>query len=142
MALQKRPGHRPPLHRSSFRSEPPGEALPDAEIICRFAQKMGYQGFDYTNAGEIYDEHCRLTAGTRIDISGLSYKILQEQRSIQWPYKNGQGTARLFTDHLSDRNRQAKPCPTRRSSAALRKKWATRDLIILTRARFMMNIAG
>ncbi|WP_346318497.1 molybdopterin-dependent oxidoreductase [Chitinophaga sp. YIM B06452] len=81
-------------------TEPPGEALPDAEIICRFAQKMGYNGFDYTNPSEIYDEHCRLTAGTRIDISGLSYKILQERRSIQWPYNNGQGTARLFTDHL------------------------------------------
>ena len=27
-----------------------GEALPDAEIICRFAQKMGYKGFDYTNS--------------------------------------------------------------------------------------------
>ncbi len=27
----------------------PGEALPDAEIICRFAKAMGYNGFDYNN---------------------------------------------------------------------------------------------
>jgi ferredoxin-nitrate reductase len=79
----------------------PGEALPDAEIICRFAQKMGYNGFDYTNFSAIYAEHCALTAGTNIDISGLSYDILKQKQSVQWPYpKNttGSGTARLFAD--------------------------------------------
>ena len=50
----------------------PGEALPDAEIICRFAQKMGFPGFKYRNAAAIYmTEHCVLTEGTSIDISGL-----------------------------------------------------------------------
>jgi ferredoxin-nitrate reductase len=77
----------------------PGEALPDAEIICRFAQKMGYSGFDYTSPSEIYDEHCRLTTGTNIDVSGLSYALLKEKRSVQWPWVNGAGTPRLFTDH-------------------------------------------
>jgi ferredoxin-nitrate reductase len=77
----------------------PGEALPDAEIICRFAQKMGYHGFSYANAGEIYDEHCRLTAGTHIDISELSYALLKEKRSVQWPFVGGNSTPRLFTDH-------------------------------------------
>ena len=79
----------------------PGEALPDAEILCRFAQKMGFEGFNYKNAGEIYAEHCALTEGTNIDISGLDYEILKEQRSVQWPYSKtatGNGTARLFTD--------------------------------------------
>ncbi|MEO6456314.1 MAG: molybdopterin-dependent oxidoreductase [Ginsengibacter sp.] len=79
----------------------PGEALPDAEIACRFAKKMGYEGFDYKNAAEIYEEHCRLTAGTNIDISGLSHEILKEKRSVQWPYtkdEKGFGSARLYTD--------------------------------------------
>ena len=79
----------------------PGEALPDAEIICRFAQKMGYKGFDYKNSSEIYAEHAALTAGTNIDVSALSYEILKEKRSVQWPYTNevnGFGTPRLFTD--------------------------------------------
>ncbi|SIO02767.1 nitrate reductase [Chitinophaga niabensis] len=83
-------------------TDAPGEALPDAEIICRFAKKMGYKGFDYANAGEIYNEHCRLTAGTNIDISGLNYQLLKEKRSVQWPYPDGtkdHGTPRLFTDH-------------------------------------------
>ncbi len=79
----------------------PGEALPDAEIVCRFAKAMGFQGFDYTGAADIYAEHCALTEGTNIDISGLSYEILKNKRSVQWPYPKGttdSGTARLFED--------------------------------------------
>ncbi|MGN7818970.1 molybdopterin-dependent oxidoreductase [Chitinophaga sp. 22536] len=80
-------------------TEAPGEALPDAEIICRFAQRMGYKGFDYATTEDIYKEHVQLTAGTNIDISGLNYDILKAQRSVQWPYHMGKGTPRLFTDH-------------------------------------------
>jgi ferredoxin-nitrate reductase len=92
----------------------PGEALPDAEIICRFAKKMGFHGFDFKDAGEIYAEHAALTKGTTIDISDLNYDILQEKRSVQWPYREVKsekskvkseeeekpylGTPRLFTD--------------------------------------------
>ncbi|UOG74947.1 molybdopterin-dependent oxidoreductase [Hymenobacter tibetensis] len=79
----------------------PGEALPDAEIICRFAQAMGFAGFDYASPEAIYQEHTRLTAGTTLDISGLNYSILRELGSVQWPYRAGQtapGTPRLFTD--------------------------------------------
>jgi ferredoxin-nitrate reductase len=79
----------------------PGEALADAEIICRFAKHMGYKGFEYKNFSEIYAEHAALTAGTNIDISALNYDILKEKCSVQWPYTkqiNGYGTQRLFTD--------------------------------------------
>lgn len=77
----------------------PGEALPDAEIICRFAKKMGYKGFNFKNAAEIFAEHCALTAGTNMDISALSYDVLQQKGSVQWPYTNlVKGTPRLFTD--------------------------------------------
>ena len=65
----------------------PGEAIPDAEIICRFAQKMGFPGFDFTNMAAVYAEHAALTAGTNIDVSGLNYDILKANRSVQWPYK-------------------------------------------------------
>ncbi|OGX91583.1 nitrate reductase [Hymenobacter coccineus] len=79
----------------------PGEALPDAEIICRFARALGFPGFDFPNAEAIYREHARLTAGTTLDISGLTYDILKTRGSVQWPYRAGQAapdTARLFTD--------------------------------------------
>ena len=78
----------------------PGEALPDAEILWRFAQAMGFHGFDYENASEVYDEHCLLTKGTNIDISGLSYERLKNEGSLQWPvpHKEHKGTPRLFAD--------------------------------------------
>ncbi|BAU55719.1 nitrate reductase [Mucilaginibacter gotjawali] len=81
--------------------EPPGEALPDAEIICRFARKMGYKGFDFEDPAAIYAEHARLTTKTNIDISSLTYEILKEKGTVQWPYKKKsaeEGTIRLFTD--------------------------------------------
>jgi ferredoxin-nitrate reductase len=84
-------------------TDAPGEALPDAEIICRFARAMGYPGFDFASSEEIYREHARLTAGTSIDVSGVSYAVLREKRSVQWPYPAagaGLGTPRLFTNHV------------------------------------------
>lgn len=78
----------------------PGEALPDAEIICRFAKKMGFHGFDYNNPSEIYDEYVKTTEGTSLDISGLNYEILKEKQSVQWPFIKAvnAGTPRLFTN--------------------------------------------
>jgi ferredoxin-nitrate reductase len=81
----------------------PGEALPDAEIICRFGKKMGFDGFDFKNVSEIYEEHCKLTEGTNIDISGLSHEKLKEKGSVQWPYTKREkhfGTSRLFADKI------------------------------------------
>ncbi|CAD5264593.1 MULTISPECIES: nitrate reductase [unclassified Imperialibacter] len=79
---------------------PPGEALPDSEILIRFARQMGYHGFDYENQAEIYAEHCSMTRGTKIDISGLSYERLKKEGSFQWPVPDSvhPGTPRLFTD--------------------------------------------
>ncbi len=86
----------------------PGEAMDDTMIITKFAQKMGFgEAFAYTDTSQVYDEHCRSTKGTNIDITGLSYDVLKEKRSVQWPYpaevaantENYKGTARLFTDH-------------------------------------------
>jgi len=36
--------------------DPPGVALPDWEILCRIAQKMGKAGFDFSSAREIHEE--------------------------------------------------------------------------------------
>jgi ferredoxin-nitrate reductase len=48
---------------------------------------MGYKGFDFENPAAIYAEHVKLTAKTNIDISGLTYEILKQQHTVQWPYK-------------------------------------------------------
>ncbi len=80
--------------------EPPGNALPDLEILLRFGRAMGFRGFDFKNAEEVYEEYSRMTQGTPIDVSGLSHQRLKEIRSIQWPVpsSNHKGTARLFED--------------------------------------------
>ncbi|MDT0620351.1 molybdopterin-dependent oxidoreductase [Croceitalea vernalis] len=81
--------------------DPPAEAMPDVEILWRFAQEMGYKGFDYNSASEVYDEYCLMTKGTNIDISGLSYERLRKEGSFQWPvpHKLHKGTPRLFQNH-------------------------------------------
>ncbi|WP_340200645.1 molybdopterin-dependent oxidoreductase [Ascidiimonas sp. W6] len=78
----------------------PGEAMPDVEILWRFAQEMGFRGFDYNSTSEVYDEYCLMTKDTNIDISGLSYDRLKKEGSFQWPvpHKTHQGTSRLFED--------------------------------------------
>lgn len=81
--------------------DPPGQALPDAEILVRFARKMGWQAaFDYPTMADVYREHVALTQGTSLDISGLDYERLQSSGPLQWPVPHPQhpGTARLFGD--------------------------------------------
>ncbi|NUM52261.1 MAG: molybdopterin-dependent oxidoreductase [Candidatus Hydrogenedentes bacterium] len=81
--------------------EPPGEALPDTEILCRFAAKMGWgSAFSYGSPEDIFIEHRELTRGTRIDIGGISYERLRKEGSVQWPCPcaDHPGTARLFED--------------------------------------------
>lgn len=81
----------------------PGEALPDREIICRFAKKMDFHGFDFEDDAAVFEEHVALTAGTNMDISGLSYRILKKNKTVQWPFPKGDAnlqSKRLFTNKV------------------------------------------
>ncbi len=76
----------------------PGEAKPDAEILCDFAQRMGFRSFNYAETSEIYDEYASMTKGTNIDVSFLNYDRLKNEGTFQWPvpeYRHP-GTPRLF----------------------------------------------
>jgi ferredoxin-nitrate reductase len=103
----------------------PCEALADAEIICRFAKKMGYPGFEFNDSAAIFQEHAGLTAGTNIDISGLNYDILRQKRAVQWPFpiaSDSLGTARLFADHqfyTPDKRANIHTVPSQNQSEAL-----------------------
>ena len=86
---------------------PPGEARPDWWIISEVGRRMGYSGFAYDGAAEIFDEHARLSGfgngGARdFDISGLaglSRQAFDGLLPVQWPVgSDGAGTARMFTD--------------------------------------------
>jgi len=54
--------------------DPPGEALPDWEILCRIAQKMEKTGFDFSNVGEIHEEISSLVKGFG-DFGGSKRKV-------------------------------------------------------------------
>lgn len=84
------------------------EARHDWKIICDVAKAMGYSGFDYESAHQIFTEYAGLTGyrnnGSRdLDLSGLADLSLAEYeqlKPIQWPVNaaNPAGTQRLFTD--------------------------------------------
>ncbi|MCK4631698.1 MAG: molybdopterin-dependent oxidoreductase [candidate division Zixibacteria bacterium] len=45
--------------------EPKGQALPDWQILCRIAKKMGVSGFDYKSAADIHKEMSTVVPGLR-----------------------------------------------------------------------------
>ena len=65
--------------------EPPGHALPDWEILARFAGKLGFKGFDYQSQDQVWDEFIQLTAGRPCDMSGAGSERLRRLGSLQWP---------------------------------------------------------
>ena len=82
---------------------PPGEARPDWAIVCDFARRLnpeaGARLFPYTDAEAVFDEHRETTRGRDLDITGLSYALLDEAPR-QWPFPEGatHGRARLYAD--------------------------------------------
>lgn len=84
----------------------PGEARNDWEIVVDFAQrlekKLGNNKtlFNYPTPESVFNEHRETTRGRDLDITGLSYQILEQQGPQQWPFKEGASTgqARLYAD--------------------------------------------
>ncbi len=84
----------------------PGEARNDWAIVVDFAQrlekKLGKNKtlFNYSTPESVFNEHRESTRGRDLDITGLSYQILEQQGPQQWPFKEGASTgeARLYTD--------------------------------------------
>ena len=84
----------------------PAEAKADWWMISEVAKRMGFSGFDYNSASDIFVEHAALSGfengGQRdFDISALS-TLSQDGYDgltpIQWPIVDGKGTARMFVD--------------------------------------------
>jgi anaerobic selenocysteine-containing dehydrogenase len=82
-------------------ASPPGEALPDWQIICRIAAALGHEAaFDYACAEEIFAEYRELTRGRDLDITGVDYARLRREAGVQWPCPDGaaSGQERLYLD--------------------------------------------
>ena len=86
---------------------PPGAALPDWQIAAALAQRLEARRhpglasrFAFESPEDIWNEHRASTRGRDLDITGLSYQILEKHGPQQWPYPDGAGTGRqrLYTD--------------------------------------------
>ncbi|HEX8883830.1 MAG TPA: molybdopterin-dependent oxidoreductase, partial [Noviherbaspirillum sp.] len=85
---------------------PPGEARHDWRIAVDVARRLeGLMGrgptlFPYESTEAIWNEHRETTRGRDLDITGLSYRILEEQGPQQWPFPEGaaSGRKRLYED--------------------------------------------
>ncbi|MHB1438241.1 MAG: molybdopterin oxidoreductase family protein, partial [Thiobacillus sp.] len=81
----------------------PGEARADWAIVCDFARRLlpekGARLFPYASAEAVFDEHRETTRGRDLDITGLSYALL-DAGPQQWPFPEGaaSGQARLYAD--------------------------------------------
>jgi assimilatory nitrate reductase catalytic subunit len=86
----------------------PGEARADWEIAADFARRLGARLgrpdpaalFPYRDAEAVFAEHRATTAGRDLDITGLTYDILERDGPQQWPFPAGaaRGRARLYGD--------------------------------------------
>jgi len=79
----------------------PGEARADWQIAVDFARRIGGERlFPYQAPEEIFNEHRETTRGRDLDITGLSYALLDERGPQQWPYPQGasSGQKRLYQD--------------------------------------------
>ncbi len=89
------------VSRSPKMWEPPGEAIPDWQVLTKFAAKMGFgDSFDYRDNSQVWDEFIRLTKGRPCDMAGMTSARLNDGISLQWPCPDtfSYGTKRRYTD--------------------------------------------
>jgi assimilatory nitrate reductase catalytic subunit len=95
------------ISRTRRAVSPPGEARDDWRIACDFARRLAARIapgravlFDYADAEAVWNEHRETTRGRDLDITGLSYSILDERGPQFWPFHEGdrEGKARLYED--------------------------------------------
>ena len=88
----------------------PGETRADWRIVRDFAKALGphlgkellaEQLFDYATPEAVFREHAETTRGRDLDITGLSYAVLDEAPR-QWPFPAGaaSGKVRLYEDGI------------------------------------------
>jgi assimilatory nitrate reductase catalytic subunit len=81
----------------------PGETRDDWEIGVRFAERLGAalndtrapRLFPYTDPEQIFNEHRESTRGRDLDITGMTYDMLEGQGPQQWPLPEGAASGRL-----------------------------------------------
>jgi ferredoxin-nitrate reductase len=81
--------------------DPPGVALPDWQILARFARRLRLPGFDWPDASAVWDEFIGLTRGRPCDMTGVTAERLRAGAGLRWPCPavDHPGTQRLYLNH-------------------------------------------
>lgn len=61
--------------------DPPGDALPDWQILNKLALKLGNECMDWPDTETLFDEMASLTPS----YSGMNYTLLEEHQGLSWP---------------------------------------------------------
>ena len=87
----------------------PAEARHDWQIVCDFARRLEKHlrpdkptMFPFESAESVWNEHREATRGRDLDITGMSYAMLETEGPQQWPLPTGatSGKARLYEDAI------------------------------------------
>ncbi|GAB2727034.1 hypothetical protein GCM10010442_55820 [Kitasatospora kifunensis] len=83
--------------------DPPGEALPDWQLIAKVARAMGFtEGFEYGSAAEVFEELSRAwNPRTGWDLRGVDHERLRAG-PVQWPSADPGGPDRNPMRYLND----------------------------------------
>ena len=78
---------------------PPGQAKPDWWIVSQIARRLGFDGFDFESAKDVFNEECSLSPV----YAGLDWDII-DKSEYQWPvpYKGHPGTPILHEDEFKN----------------------------------------
>ncbi|MFG2602670.1 molybdopterin-dependent oxidoreductase [Streptomyces sp. NPDC048514] len=90
--------------------DPPGQALPDWQLIARVACEMGFaEAFTYASAEEVFDELRQAwNPTTGWDLRGITYERLRTT-PVQWPAPTADGPDRNPIRYLADGAGRALP---------------------------------
>ena len=89
--------------------EAPGSARDDWDIACDFARRLEARLrpskptlFPYADPESIWNEHRETTRGRDLDITGLSWAVLEARGPQLWPFVEGatEGRKRLYEDGI------------------------------------------
>jgi assimilatory nitrate reductase catalytic subunit len=84
---------------------PPGEARSDFDIFLGLADKLGVRDElfpGWTTPGDAFEEWKRVSKGRLCDYSGMTYRAIEQNGGIQWPFRDGDTdpavSRRLYAD--------------------------------------------
>ncbi len=61
--------------------DPPGEAKPDWWIVAQIAKRMGFDGYDWKDSNDVFEESARFSRGSRTDYYEL--KVLARKKGMK-----------------------------------------------------------